>query len=331
MKVPSYHKFLVIQTAFLGDVILSTSIIEKIHHYYPNAEIKILIKKGLSDLFEKHPFVTEVWEMDKSEIGISDIWRWVKKIRREKFNVVINAHRYFRTGLLTAFSRARHTAGYKENPFSFMFNHTARFRIGDGTHEVERLNGLVEDFLGKEIFKPKLYPSVDDYEKVKQISKDEEFVCFAPGSVWKTKQLPLEKWVELGRKIKNKKIFIIGSSDDIELGNEILNQLAKEKIHVENVCGRLTILQTTALMSKARMNFVNDSAPLHMASAINAPVTVFFCSTVPEFGFYPLSDQSSIMQVNGLPCRPCGLHGKNMCPKGHFECGKIKIDESLLT
>jgi heptosyltransferase-2 len=326
MNKPSYHKFLLIQTAFLGDVILFTSLLEKIHHYYPNAEIKILIKKGSSGIFENHPYVKEVWEMDKSEKGCSAVWGWIKRIRKEKFDVVINAHRYFRSGLLTAFSGALHIAGYKENPFSFMFNHTARFRIGDGTHEVERLNGLVEDFLGKEIFKPKLYPSVEDSEKIKQISKEQDYICFAPGSVWKTKQLPLEKWVELGKKIKNKKIFILGSSDDIELGDEILNQLSKDNIRGENVCGKLTILQTAALMSKATMNYVNDSAPLHMASAMNAPVTVFYCSTVPEFGFYPLSDHSKILQVEGLSCRPCGIHGKNKCPKGHFDCGKINLD-----
>jgi heptosyltransferase-2 len=321
MKWPSYNKFLLIQTAFLGDVILFTSLLEKIHHYYPHAEIKILIKKGFGAVFEKHPFVNEVWEMDKPDKSWKAIWGWIKKIRSEKFDVVINAHRYFRTGLLTAFSGAKHIAGYKENPFSFMFNHTARFRIGDGTHETERLNALTEDFLGKEIFKPKLYPSEKDIEIVSGITKKDPYVCFAPGSVWKTKQLPKEKWVELGRTIKNKKIFIIGSSDDYVLGNEILSACGMDTDKGQNLCGKLSILQTAALMNRAEMNYVNDSAPLHIASAMNAPVTAFFCSTVPEFGFYPLSDNSKVMEVKGLSCRPCGLHGKTLCPEGHFDCG----------
>jgi heptosyltransferase-2 len=81
-------------------------------------------------------------------------------------------------------------------------------------------------------------------------------------------------------------------------------------------------------MQKADMNYVNDSAPLHLASALNAPVTAFFCSTIPEFGFYPLSDKSEVIEVKNLECRPCGLHGYRSCPKSHFKCGnEIKLPE----
>ncbi|MEO8414223.1 MAG: glycosyltransferase family 9 protein, partial [Ginsengibacter sp.] len=71
----------------------------------------------------------------------------------------------------------------------------------------------------------------------------------------------------------------------------------------------------------AAMNYTNDSAPLHFASAIDAPVTAIFCSTVPAFGFYPLSAKSFIVETKEiLPCRPCSLHGLKACPLGHFKC-----------
>ena len=55
---------------------------------------------------------------------------------------------------------------------------------------------------------------------------------------------------------------------------------------------------------------------------MNAPTAAIFCSTIPEFGFGPLSDNSQIIQVSEkLDCRPCGLHGKKACPQGHFKCG----------
>ena len=92
--------------------------------------------------------------------------------------------------------------------------------------------------------------------------------------------------------------------------------------NVSNLAGELSYLESCALMKGAKMNYVNDSGPLHMASAVNAPVTTFFCSTVPSFGFGPLSDQSTIIEVSEqLPCRPCGLHGHKSCPKKHFKCG----------
>jgi heptosyltransferase-2 len=81
-------------------------------------------------------------------------------------------------------------------------------------------------------------------------------------------------------------------------------------------------MQSAALMKDARMNYVNDSGPLHICSAMNAPVTAFFCSTTPDFGFGPLSDQSTTIESKmALACKPCGLHGYKSCPKGHFDCG----------
>ena len=92
----------------------------------------------------------------------------------------------------------------------------------------------------------------------------------------------------------------------------------------ESLAGHLTLLESAALMGSAKMNYVNDSAPMHLASAINAPTTAIFCSTIPDFGFGPLSDNQKIIQTDKkLACRPCGLHGKMACPKGHFDCSKL--------
>lgn len=90
------------------------------------------------------------------------------------------------------------------------------------------------------------------------------------------------------------------------------------------VAGKLTLLQTAALMSKATMNYANDSAPVHMASAMNAPICEVFCSTVPSFGFTPLSEVALIVETaEKLSCRPCGIHGHRSCPEGHFRCADI--------
>ena len=94
------------------------------------------------------------------------------------------------------------------------------------------------------------------------------------------------------------------------------------------MAGKLTFLESTALISKAQMTYTNDSAVMHFASAVNAPVTAIYCSTVPGFGFGPLSDQSTIVETSeNLSCRPCGLHGKKACPEGHFKCSEIAIEQ----
>ena len=113
------------------------------------------------------------------------------------------------------------------------------------------------------------------------------------------------------------------------LAEEIKKECTKSLI--ENLCGQLNFLQSAALMKDAIMNYVNDSAPMHFASAMNAPVTAVYCSTLPLFGFGPLSDKSHIVEIpEPLYCRPCGLHGRSACPEEHFFCAYKIRDEQLL-
>ena len=142
----------------------------------------------------------------------------------------------------------------------------------------------------------------------------------APSSVWFTKQLPKDKWIELCNLIpKEVIIYLLGGSSDVILCEEIKQK--SEHINIKILAGTLSLLESCELMKHAKMNYVNDSGPLHLASAVNAPTTAFFCSTVPAFGFTPLSDISYINESKeNLYCRPCGLHGYRSCPEGHFKC-----------
>ena len=91
------------------------------------------------------------------------------------------------------------------------------------------------------------------------------------------------------------------------------------------------MLQSAALIKDAEMNYVNDSAPMHFASSVNAPVAAVYCSTIPAFGFGPLSDTQFIIEVEEkLGCRPCGLHGHKACPQGHFKCALDIREQQLL-
>jgi heptosyltransferase-2 len=180
----------------------------------------------------------------------------------------------------------------------------------------------------KEKFLIKLYPSGKDLAHVSQF-KTVKYICIAPASLWKTKQFPAERWVEFMKIIDNEiRIYLLGSKTDTFLCDEIIKQSAH--LNALNLCGKLSLLESAALMKDAAMNYVNDSSPLHLASSVNANVTAIFCSTVPEFGFGPLSDNSLVVEVKEkLSCRPCGLHGYRECPEKHFNCA-VKIDINLL-
>lgn len=202
-----------------------------------------------------------------------------------------------------------------------MFHTTVKHVIGNGTHETERYNQLIEDFTDAEIFKPRLYPSDDDVKQVMPLQSG-NYICIAPASVWYTKQLVVEKWIELcNRTSEPTAIYLLGAPGDTELCEKIRSVSVHSNIR--NLAGKLSLLQSTALMKNAKMNYVNDSSPLHLASSVNAHVTAFFCSTVPAFGFGPLSNESKVIEVEGLECKPCGLHGYKACPLGHFKCSHL--------
>lgn len=315
------HKnILVIQTAFIGDAILASSVLEKLHGFYPQSKITLLVRKGNESLYEEHPFLHELLVWNKKEGKYKSLFALLTKIRNRKFDTVINLHRYASSGFLTAFSKAAYTAGYDKNPFSFLFNLKAKHNIGDGRHEVQRYNNLIEDITDKSIAKPKLYPSFKHFQKIEAYT-GVPIVTMAPSSVWFTKQLPKEKWIQLCDSISDDRvIYLLGGPNDRSLCEDIKHNSKHKNIVV--LAGKLALLESCELMKHAKMNYVNDSGPLHLASSVNAPTTAFFCSTVPAYGFYPLAQNSQVIEVDGLDCKPCGLHGYKACPKGHFKCGK---------
>ena len=115
------------------------------------------------------------------------------------------------------------------------------------------------------------------------------------------------------------KVYLLGAPGDREACEQIKQQTRHP--HISTLAGNLSLLESAALMEDAQMNYVNDSAPMHLASAVNAPTCVVYCSTIPAFGFGPLAEHAKIIETEDkLDCRPCGLHGLNECPKGHFQC-----------
>lgn len=334
------NSFLIIQTAFLGDVILATSVAEKIHQKFPSSIIDFLVRKGNEGLFPEHPFLREVIVLDKKKRKLRNLLMATLLVRKKKYDCIVNINRFASSGIITFFSGAKEKIGFDKNPFSFCFNKKIKHKIEKNLHETDRNHSLIKNFTDNNPALPRIYPSEADFNSI-QIKFDTElkfssfpYFCLAPASVWFTKQLPKEKWIQLLKKLDNNfPVFLIGGKNDFSFCEDILKSVKQEfgskKISIFNWAGKFTLLETAALMKNAKMNFVNDSGPLHIASAMNAPVTVVYCSTVPDFGFGPLSDDLKILETKKkLDCRPCGLHGHRACPKGHFECAMtIEFDE----
>ena len=314
-----HNKILVVQTSFIGDVILATSLLETLHSEHPKARIDVLVRKGCESIFEGHPFLETVHVWNKKEGKYKTLLNTIKAVRAMRYDLIVNPHRFASSGLICMLSKAKNTVGFKKNPLSFFYSKSYD-HLFDGTHEIERNHLLISDAVNlQKPLTPKLYPQASDFEKVKPF-KECSFRCFAPTSVWFTKQWSIEKWIELidSMPIKDQ-VYLLGAPADSNQCDEIKAKTNHPK--VQNLAGKLSLLQSAALMKDAEMNYVNDSAPMHLCSSMNAPTTAVFCSTVPRFGFGPLSDDSKIIETTEkLDCRPCGLHGYQACPKGHFKC-----------
>lgn len=325
-----FNKILVIQTAFIGDAILATALLESLHHSQPNAQIDILVRKGNESLFQQHPFLKNVLVWNKKENKYKNLLGLLSSIRSAKYDLVLNLQRFGATGFLTAFSGAAMTVGYDKNPFSFLFTKKVSHDLDKGLHEVDRNNNLIAWFASPLKRQPKLYPTKEHYERVEAYTQ-KPFICAAPNSVWFTKQYPEHKWVEFLNQLPSAyTVYLLGAPGDAASCERIKSQVVTN-LRIEILAGKLSFLESAALMEKAAMNYVNDSAPMHIASSMNAPVAAIFCSTVPSFGFGPLSDTSfNIETTEKLSCRPCGLHGYKACPEGHFKCAEGIGAEQLL-
>lgn len=324
-------KILIIQTAFIGDVVLATALVEKIALFHPDATIDFLVRKGNETLLLNNPHLSEVFVWNKKKNKFKSLSELLKKIRLANYDKVINVQRFFSSGLLTAFSGAKETIGFDKNPLSFLFSKKIKhlFDLSNPRHEVEKNNDLIAHFTDYNSIRPALYPSALDIEFIEPYIKN-AFITITPSSVWFTKEYPKEKWIEFIHQLPAKyAVYLLGGKENMEACKTIIDKSNNKNI--VTLAGKLSFLQSAALMKFAAMNYTNDSAPLHFASAVNASITAVFCSTLPAFGYTPLSDQSFIVQTKEvLSCRPCGIHGRKKCPEKHFNCAYTIETSSLL-
>jgi heptosyltransferase-2 len=143
----------------------------------------------------------------------------------------------------------------------------------------------------------------------------------APGSVWETKRWPY--YSELASRVDGA-VVIVGGPEDVPLARAIVQATDGRLV---SAAGALSLRESAALIQRARVLVTNDSAPLHLATAVGTPVVALFGPTVPEFGFGPRRSGDITLGHRQLSCRPCSRHGPEVCPLGHHRCMReLSID-----
>jgi len=319
---------LIIQTAFLGDLILTTPFIREVYALYDRPKISIVVNKGTAEILTGNPYLSEIIEFDKKKVkkDLFYFFKFAANLKNKKFDICISPHFSHRSSILSFLSRAKERIGYIESGFSFF--HTKKLhRPIRGVHEVDKLFSLVYQ-------DPKNYPKKKRPEIFIEKSKmgnilslmkkngikSKKFIVVAPSSVWETKKMPKEKFIELIQIILKKttmQVALVGSKSDMKLTESIRENFPK---NVFNLSGKTTLTELAFVIKESAAVVSNDSSPIHFASAFNIPTIAIFGATIPDFGYTPLSDRNFISEVSGLSCRPCGIHGGNSCPEKHFLC-----------
>ena len=314
-------KILIIQTAFIGDLILTTSFIREVFKKYKNPEIHILIKSGTEEILSNNPYIKQIISYDKKmNKSLLYFFKFLNKIRNEKYEICYSPHFSHRSSIISFFSGAKKRIGYLQAGFSFLLT-TKINRPLKGIHEVDKLFSLLETDQVFELSSKRPEIFINESKITIQKNLPDEFICIAASSLWETKRMPENKFVELileFRKSNTLPIILIGSKADFELCETILSNSNKKDIY--NFAGKTSLSELAYLISKSKLVVSNDSSPIHFASAFNIPTLMIYGATIPEFGYSTLSDHQYISEVKELSCRPCGIHGGKNCPEKHFKC-----------
>lgn len=330
-----FKNILIIQTAFAGDVILTLPVLEAIKEKYPESKISFLCIPNVKQILDNNPFLDEVITYDKKDTqkGIIQFSKLLKLIKSKNFDLIISPHRSFRSTMISYLSKVKNTISFDTSSFSKKYKTTVVYK--KNVHEIIRNLSLLAPIgiIKNEIIPPKLFLPQNDFDNVSlllsrfNIGEEEKFITIAPGSVWYTKAFPEIKFAKLINVLNDfdVKIVMIGGEDDAGLCAMI--KVLSKNLKVYNAAGKLSYLQSAEIIRRSRVLITNDSAPMHLANAVGTKVLAIFGATIPEFGFYPYGKDDIIYQINGLKCRPCGIHGGNKCPIKTFVCMN-KIDET---
>jgi len=319
------------QTAFLGDVVLTIPLIMATKKAFPDAYLSVMVIPSVKEVLENNPDIDEIIIYDKkgkdrSWLAFLDL---VTKIKGRHFNMAILPHRSFKSALLCFLARIPRRIGFNTAAGRFLYTDKVQYRQSTQIHEIDRNLDLLKP-LGVKDRKAAIF--IDPGKVAKnyalelyneyEIKATDLVIGINPGSVWATKRYATEKYAALADRLVHElkaTIIIIGSPTDAPVAGKMAHEMRETVI---NLAGQNTIPQMIALMKRFNLLVTNDCGAMHIATALGVPVVVIVGATTQSLGFYPYSTKDIVVEKD-LPCRPCGKHGSKYCPKKNFACMKL--------
>ena len=296
-------KILVIHTAFIGDIVLSTPLIQRLKDMYSISEIDYLTLPANQSVISNNPNLHEILLYDKKgkDKGIKGFLRVLKTLRQKKYDYAVIPHRFIKSILLAKFAKIPDIVGFDVATGSFLLDKKVHYNMKK--HEVERLLDLVE-YKGEKI-PIRIYPAKENFVKINKILKNhgyfenegQKLILVAPGSQRAEKMWPIEKYREVIEKLKENKNYFIGIT-----GSKVEKELPLNFENDKNVIdfrGEINLVEFGALISKADIVVGNDSSPIHIASGFEKPFVIgIFGPGKRCLGFFPWTKKSNVIEDN---------------------------------
>jgi lipopolysaccharide heptosyltransferase II len=320
LNIPSEEikKILCIKPRGIGDIILSTIILENLRSFFPDAEIHYLTEEFAKRAVENNSCVSKVLTFTKSDFIISVISR----IRKEKYDIVFDLWSNPKTAQITFLSGAKYRVGYDKRGRRYAYNYLAK-PGSMGKHAAED-NLTLLDAIDVPIRSKKIIYNTTKDEKsfaddfivnIRDTNKN-ILIGIIPSGGWESKRCDAEKWVEICNEIqKNISVqFIVlwGPGDESDV--KFIQQNLKP---TPTVSPKTSFGQLSGLIERCNLVIANDSGPMHVAAALNIPTIGILGPTNPE-NHRPYSSKSDFVIKNDLFCIICN---KLVCPYNH-ECMK---------
>ena len=326
----------------IGDVLLASHVLRLLKIRYPGADIDFLVKDRYADLIKTNPYISRVLEFH-SDGGSAGLRRIIRIIRDSRYDGIIDLHSNIRSRLITALSGTHAIQRYRNRRWArFMLVLFRRDVYPDALpvpmRYLEALEawGVMDDGRGLELVLPsESHNSVNVILEEAGCRTDDRIMVLSPGASRATKRWFPERFAEVGDYFASfgYRIVLTGGRDDVATNHEVAQRMDKSAV---DLTGRTTLIETAALIGRARLLITHDTGVMHIGVAVGTPLVALFGPTTYHLGFFPFR-ASSVVVEKEIPCRPCSYHGTARCPKGHFHCMKdigvedvIQAADSLL-
>ena len=296
-------KILIIHTAFIGDIVLSTPLIQKLKDLYPKSEIDYLTLPTNQSVLYNNPNLNEIILYDKKgkDKGIKGFLKVLKILKQKKYDYAVIPHRFIKSILLAKLAKIPDIVGFDVATGSSLLDKKVHYDMKK--HEVERLLNLVE-YEGEKI-PVRIYPAKENFVKIEKMltisgytgKKEQKLILVAPGSQRPEKMWPIEKYREIIERLKKNKNYFIGITGS-KSEKELPLNFEKDK-NVIDFRGEISLVEFGALISKADVVVGNDSSPIHIASGFEKPFVIgIFGPGKRSLGFFPWTEKSNVIEDN---------------------------------